>query len=312
MSSKLPLLPPNPDQEAKGRFPRWLHRSVPQGDVLISTEESLKKFGLNTVCEEAKCPNRLECFSNHTATFLVLGKECTRACGFCAIDFSKTPKQPVPDEPLRIALAVKELQLQHVVITMVARDDLPDGGASHLVKIVQAIRKENTEASIELLTSDFGGNFHSLDLVLQESPEIFNYNIETVERLTPKVRHKATYRRTLAILSHAKKSNKALFIKSGLMLGLGETEEEVLQTMQDLQDSGVDLLTLGQYLQSSPRKLTVKNFISPETFKEYETKAYTLGFTKVHAGPLVRSSYHAGSLKDLALHQKGTHEGHTR
>ncbi len=301
MSTKLPLLPPNPDQEAKGRFPRWLHRSVPQGDILTQTQESLKKFRLNTVCEEAKCPNRLECFSNHTATFLALGKECTRACGFCSIDFSKAPKAPEEDEPLRIALAVKELALRHVVITMVARDDLEDGGASHLVKIMEAIRQENKDASIELLTSDFQGNLRALDLLLEKRPEIFNYNIETVERLTPKVRHKATYERTLTILSHAKKSCGPLFVKSGLMLGLGETEEEVMQTLQDLRGAGVDLLTLGQYLQPTSHKLIVKSFISPETFKEYEQKAYALGFTKVHAGPFVRSSYHAGSLKDLAL-----------
>jgi|JI9StandDraft_1071089.scaffolds.fasta_scaffold32479_3 lipoic acid synthetase len=301
MSSKLPLLPKSPDLKAKGRFPNWLHRPFPEGDILASTEETLKKYRLNTVCEEAKCPNRLECFSNHTATFLALGKECTRACGFCAIDFSKTPKPPEADEPLRIALSTKELGLEHVVITMVARDDLSDGGASHLVAIMRAIRKENVDTSIELLTSDFAGNFSALDLVLDEKPEVFNYNIETVERLSPRVRHKATYGRTLEILSHAKKSTKPTFIKSGLMLGLGEEKEEILQTLEDLYKAGVDILTLGQYLQASRTKLLVKSFITPETFKEYEESAYAIGFKRVYAGPFVRSSYHAGSLKNLCL-----------
>ncbi len=292
--SKLNLLPDNPEADAVGRFPSWLHRKLPPGGSLFKTGEIVEKYRLNTVCEEAKCPNRLECYSKKTATFLALGKECTRNCGFCDIDFSKTPKLPEADEPERIALSVKELGLKHVVITMVARDDLPDQGASHIAAIVRAVRLHTPEVTVELLTSDFSGNVKPLDMVLAERPEVFNHNLETVRRLSPRIRHKAEYDRTLGVLSHAKRSGQAIFVKSGIMVGLGETREEVEETLRDLHEAGCDIVTIGQYLQASSGKLRVKEFVTPEQFKAYETFGLKLGLRHVYSGPFVRSSYNAG------------------
>ena len=293
---KLNTLPQNPDPTSKGRFPKWLHMPMLSGENLFQTGTILKKYNLNTVCEEAKCPNRLECFSKKTATFLLLGKECTRACGFCEIDFSKNPKPPEKDEPIRVALSVKELGLRHVVLTMVARDDLFDGGASHLSKVIYEIRNQNTSTTIEVLTSDFAGNLDAVDTILNTRPEIYNYNIETVRRLTPKVRHKATYERTLTLLSYIKTSKKATLVKSGLMLGLGETPDEVHETINDLKRADVDIITIGQYLQASRLKLAVKEFIPPETFKAYETYANAIGIPHTYSGPFVRSSHNASSI----------------
>jgi len=298
---KKAILPQNPDSTAKGRFPAWLHRPLFKGDELFNTNDIIEKHKLNTVCEEAKCPNRLECYSNKTATFLALGKECTRSCGFCDIDFSKAPKAPEDSEPSRIALSVKDLGLLHVVITMVARDDLPDKGANHIAKIIHEIRKENKGVTIEVLTSDFSGDREALQIVLDEKPEVFNYNIETVRNLTPRVRHKATYDRTLQVLRQAKKQGKSLFVKSGLMVGLGEKKEEVFETLRDLHSAGVDVVTMGQYLQPNKRKLRVKDFITPEQFKEYEEYGKKIGIPHLYCGPFIRSSYNAGLLKDIAL-----------
>lgn len=294
-------LPNNPDKTAKGRFPKWLHRPLFKGENLFDTNNILEKYNLNTVCEEAKCPNRLECYSKKTATFLALGKECTRSCGFCDIDFSNKPKAPEKDEPKRIALSTKELGLSHVVITMVARDDLPDKGASHIATIIREVRKENPSVTVEVLTSDFSGDLDALQLVLNERPEVFNYNIETVRTLTPRVRHKATYDRTLTILKYAKESKKSLFVKSGLMVGLGESKDEVFQSLEDLKNVGIDIVTIGQYLQPNKRKLRVKDFITPEVFKEYEEYGLKIGIPNLYSGPFVRSSYNASLLKDLAL-----------
>ena len=292
---KLTILPDNPEEEtARGRFPSWLHRKLPIGGQIFKTNGILEKYRLNTVCEEAKCPNRLECYTKKTATFLALGKECTRNCGFCDIDFSKTPKAPEADEPERIAYSVKELGLKHAVITMVARDDLPDQGASHIAAIVHAIRAVNPHTAIELLTSDFSGNFHALDLVLETKPEIFNHNIETVRSLSPRIRHKAQYDRTLAVLRHAKDSKTSLLVKSGIMVGLGESPAEVEETIQDLFQAGCDIITIGQYLQASRLKLRVKEFIPPDQFKAYEEFGLKLGVKHMYCGPFVRSSYNAG------------------
>ncbi len=304
--TKLNLLPENKEEEKLGRFPSYLHRPIPKGGNLFRTNAILEKYKLNTVCEEAKCPNRMECYSKKTATFLALGKQCTRNCGFCSIDFSKTPKAPEKDEPLRLALSVKELGLKHVVITMVARDDLPDGGASQIAKIVREVRAHNDNVTIELLTSDFAGNFESLDLVLSEKPEIFNHNIETVRDLTPRVRHKATYERTLAILSYVKKSNKTTFVKSGIMVGLGETPEQAKETISDLHHAGCDIITIGHYLQPDQKKLRVKAFITPEQFKAYEDYGYSLGIKHMYCGPFVRSSYNAHEIWERG---SGTHAG---
>ncbi len=291
--NKLNVLPSNPDEESLGRFPSWLHRKLPRGGDIFKTNAILEKYRLNTVCEEAKCPNRLECYTKKTATFLALGKECTRNCGFCDIDFSKTPKAPEADEPERIALSVKELGLKHVVITMVARDDLEDQGASQIGKIIHTIRQINPGVTIEVLTSDFSGNLQALDLVLAEKPEIFNHNIETVRSLSPRVRHKAEYDRTLSVLRHAKGSGQTYFVKSGIMVGLGETDQEVEETLVDLRRAGCDIVTIGQYLQASRVKLRVKAFVPPEQFKQYEQFGLNLGIKHMYCGPFVRSSYNA-------------------
>lgn len=299
--NQLPINPEVAQEDAvvkPGRFPSWLHRKLPKGGTLFQTSGILEKNRLNTVCEEAKCPNRFECYSKKTATFLALGKECTRSCGFCEIDFSKQPKHPEADEPQRIADSVKQLGLKHAVITMVARDDLPDGGSHHLAAIIREIRKVNPSATIEVLTSDFSGNFEAIDTVLAERPEIFNHNIETVRSLTPRVRHKATYERTLSVLKHVKAQNKSAYVKSGIMVGLGEQEEEVKETLRDLHQIGCDIITIGHYLQPSRRKLIVKSFIAPEQFKVYEAYGYELGVKYMYCGPFVRSSYNADLIKN--------------
>jgi lipoyl synthase len=302
-SRKLNKLPDNPQKKTSesavgpGRFPSWLHRKLPQGGGLWKTNQILKEERLHTVCEEAKCPNLLECYSKKTATFLAMGNQCTRACGFCDIDTSKTPPSLDPKEPQRIASSVKKLGLKHAVITMVARDDITDFGASHLADIIKNIREENPETTIEVLTSDFCGNENSIDTVLSQAPNVFNHNIETVRSLTPRVRHKATYDRTLQVLNYAHKQAPNIKIKSGIMVGLGETKEEVFETINDLHQAGCNSITIGQYLQPNRKKLLVKEFITPETFKEYEMFGIQLGIQHMFCGPFVRSSYHAGEFK---------------
>lgn len=298
---RLNVLPAHLEQDLEdrpvkqGRFPSWLHRRLPKGNELQQTGQILSQHRLHTVCEEAKCPNLLECWSHKTATFLVMGKECTRNCGFCDIDFAKTPQALEADEPLRVAESVKELGLRHVVITMVARDDLPDGGSRHLVRVMEEVRRCNPGVTLEVLTSDFAGQNQAWQTVLDASPNIFNHNIETVRELTPRVRHQATYDRTLELLRYvaSHRSHSSLKVKSGLMVGLGETEEQVFQTLKDLKEVGCDIVTIGQYLQPNRRKLMVKSFIHPEQFKKYETFGYELGLTYLYCGPFVRSSYNA-------------------
>lgn len=314
VKTRLNVLPNNPeiaDPEkavGPGRFPSWLHRKLPQGSNLTRTGQILQEKRLHTVCEEARCPNLLECWSKKTATFLVMGKECTRNCGFCDIDFSKKPKELEADEPQRVAESVLQLGLKHVVITMVARDDLPDGGAAHLAAVIQAIREQVPEATIEVLTSDFQGKHTSLDIVLEALPEIFNHNLETVRRLTPRVRHTATYEQTLSVLKYASqhKKNENLFVKSGLMVGLGESVEEVQQTLRDLHEHGCDIVTIGQYLQPNQRKLLVKSFIHPDQFAAYEAFGYALGLKHMYCGPFVRSSYNANVVIKQVNHKTKT------
>jgi len=301
---RLNVLPDNPETSdpnkavRPGRFPSWLHRKLPKGSNLKQTGKILGENRLHTVCEEAKCPNLLECWSKKTATFLILGKECTRSCGFCDIDFSNTPAPPEADEPERVADSVKQLGLKHVVITMVARDDLPDGGASHLAAVIAAIRTEASATTIEVLTSDFSGNQEAWSTILAAGPDIFNYNIETVRELTPRVRHKATYDRTLSLIRYVKahSSNPKMRVKSGLMVGLGETEEQVQQTIRDLHEAGCDIITIGQYLQANRHKLRVKAFITPEQFTSFEQYGYQIGIKHMYCGPFVRSSYNADLL----------------
>lgn len=302
--TRLNILPPNPENNQTspedsvvglGRFPSWLHRKLPKGTDLWKTGDILTENRLHTVCEEARCPNLLECWSKKTATFLVMGKACTRNCGFCDIDFSRAPKALESDEPERVADSVKKLGLKHVVITMVARDDLDDGGAAHLARVIVAIRTTNPESTIEVLTSDFSGNLESLQCVLDAKPDIFNHNIETVRELTPRVRHKATYDRSLRILKYVK-DHSSILTKSGLMLGLGETSSQVKEALQDLKNAGVSIVTMGQYLQPNRYKLLVKAFITPDQFKEYEVYGNSIGIPHIYAGPFVRSSYNAAEV----------------
>lgn len=286
-------LPSHEDLQTKGRFPRWLHRKVPKKSAFFTTSSVLNSHRLSLVCEEARCPNQLECYSKKTATFLALGSHCTRRCGFCDISFSEKPPALDADEPERIASAAKELGLKHVVITMVTRDDLPDGGAKQIAAILRAVRKESPSSSLEVLTSDFGGNRAALDLVLQEKPEIFNHNLETVRSLTPRVRHKATYDLSLSTLRYVKDSKACRFVKSGMMAGLGESSEEILSSIRDLHQAGCDIITVGQYLQASRNNLLVKRFVTPEEFQSYIRAAQDLGVPYTYAAPFVRSSYNA-------------------
>ncbi|MDR3624147.1 MAG: lipoyl synthase [Chlamydiales bacterium] len=299
MKHKLNVLPSHTEKKEEesvvgpGRFPSWLHRKLPKGGSLATTGLVLTKHRLHTVCEEAKCPNLIECWSKKTATFLAMGKECTRNCGFCDIDFSKAPKPLDPEEPTRIALSIKELGLKHVVITMVARDDLPDGGAHHLVAIMKEVRNTCLDTSIEVLTSDFSLNYTAIDTVIEAKPEIYNHNIETVKELTPRVRHKASYERTLTLLSYVKIKDPSIHVKSGIMVGLGETEEQVKETLLDLKHAGCSIVTIGQYLQPDKKKLLVKSFVTPEQFKHYEEYGHQIGIPHIYSGPFVRSSYNA-------------------
>lgn len=303
---KLNVLPENPENQDEGkavgigRFPKWLHRKLPTGNDLWKTQQILGTHHLPTVCEEAKCPNLLECWSKKTATFLAMGKTCTRNCGFCSIDFSVKPHALEENEPRRLAESVQQLGLKHVVITMVARDDLSDGGSAHLARIISAVRDLNAESTVEVLTSDFQGLESSVQVVLDAEPEIFNHNIETVRALTPRVRHKATYERTLSVLNYASQNAPQTLVKSGFMLGLGESEEEVQETICDLHAAGCTIITIGQYLQSSARKLRVKAFVPPEQFEAYAAYGHALGVKHMYCGPFVRSSYNAESVFEMS------------
>ena len=279
--------------KTRPRLPEWLRIKLPTSDTFSQTRNLLGELKLHTVCESAKCPNHWECWSKGTATFMIAGDRCTRACGFCAVATAK----PLPleaDEPLRVAEATRRMKLKHVVITAVARDDIADGGAEHFRQTIEEVRKLNPGIVIEVLVPDFQDSDASIDAVLTARPQIFNHNLETVRRLTPSVRHRATYDRSLSVLKKVKdKGCKVVYTKSGLMLGLGEQEEEVLAAMHDLRAAGCDILTLGQYLQPSMKLLPVQEFISLAKFAEYKVHAEAMGFVHVASGPMVRSSYHA-------------------
>ncbi|MBU6148896.1 MAG: lipoyl synthase [Verrucomicrobia bacterium] len=281
----------DPSLQFKRKIPSEYRVRLKVSSDRFETDALVQKFGLNTVCEEAKCPNRHECYSKKTATFLALGKECTRNCGFCDIDFSKTPKPLDPLEPEKIAQSVQHLKLKHVVVTQVARDDLQDGGAMQIALIVKKIRSLNPKTTIELLTSDFEGNLKALETIFSIKPDVFNYNIETCRRLTPKVRNKATYERTLSILKTAKSHN--LITKSGFMIGLGETMEEIFEVLADLCLAGCHMVTVGQYLQAGPSKIRVKKFYTKEEFDLIRQEGLRLGIQEVYSAPFVRSSYNA-------------------
>lgn len=280
------------------RKPDWIKVRLPSNPVFFSTKALVSDLKLHTVCESAQCPNRWECWSQGTATFMIAGERCTRACGFCAVSTAK----PFPlehDEPERVAEAVRRLKLKHVVITAVARDDVPDGGAEHFARTIEAIRAMDPKIVIEVLTPDFNGKDFALQKVLDARPHIFNHNLETVERLTPLVRSRAKYRLSLDFLKRAKELLPATVTKSGLMLGLGETENEIFQAMDDLREADVQVLTLGQYLRPTPQHLPVVEYITPETFDLYGDIARRKGFDFVASGPLVRSSYHAADFNPV-------------
>lgn len=283
-----------PTQPPRPRLPEWLRLKLPASSSFEQTRALLSEFRLHTVCESAKCPNHWECWSKKTATFMIAGDRCTRACSFCSIAAAK-PLALDPDEPMRVAEATKRLGLKHVVVTAVARDDLADGGAEHFQKTIEAIRKLNPGIVIEVLTPDFQDDDESIEMVLVARPHIFNHNLETVRRLTPSVRHRATYDRSLSVLRKVKQRvGNRVHTKSGMMLGLGESEAEVVEAMRDLRASNCDILTLGQYLQPTLQQRPVVEFVTPAQFDAYGEVARSLGFVHVASGPMVRSSYHAG------------------
>jgi lipoyl synthase len=276
------------------RLPSWLKRKLPRGNGNFYTEELLRELKLETVCENARCPNRPECYSRRTATFMILGNVCTRPCGFCSV--SKGSPDPLEDdEPARVAEASARLGLKHVVITSVTRDDLADGGADHFRRCILAVR-QRTGAAVEVLTPDFLGDWSAVDLVLRAAPEVYNHNMETVPRLYKKARGRASYQRSLDLLAHVKEKAPRTVTKSGLMLGLGETTEELFEVLADLRAARCDTLTLGQYLAPTLKHIPVARFVPPSEFDGLAELACKLGFSKVVAGPFVRSSYHADEM----------------
>ncbi|WP_076792614.1 lipoyl synthase [Chlorobium sp. KB01] len=278
--------------QGAGKKPEWLKIRMASGASFASTRQLLNRHSLNTVCRSALCPNLQECWSRGTATFLLLGNVCTRTCRFCAVGTAAQPPSPDPLEPENIAMAVESMRLKHVVLTSVTRDDLPDGGAGHWVATIRAIRAVKPSLTIECLIPDFKGNEYSLDLVMAEAPEVLNHNIETVPSLYSKVRPQASYSRSLQLLQRAKQ-NFGLATKSGLMVGMGETAEEIKCALGDLVRHECDMVTIGQYLQPSQAHLPVERYITPEEFEAYRVGAEKAGFRHVHSGPFVRSSYHA-------------------
>jgi lipoic acid synthetase len=275
------------------RLPEWLRLKLPVSDTFSRTRSLLDELKLHTVCESAKCPNHWECWSKGTATFMIAGDRCTRACHFCAVSTMK-PLALEADEPARVAEATRRMKLKHVVITAVARDDLKDGGAEHFRQTIEKVRELNPGIVIEVLVPDFLDNDNAIENVLSANPHIYNHNLETVRRLTPSVRHRATYDRSLSVLKKVKaKRGDTIYTKSGIMLGLGETEDELLQALRDLREANCDILTLGQYLQPTLKHLPVVEFVPPEKFAEYKVRAEEMGFVHVASGPMVRSSYHA-------------------
>jgi lipoic acid synthetase len=288
----LPLIDGAP--ASRRRLPSWLKRPLPRGNENSFTQHLLDELHLETVCENARCPNRPECYSRRTATFMILGNICTRPCGFCSVPRG-TPEPLEDDEPERVAEAAFRLGLKHVVITSVTRDDLPDGGADHFYRCILAVRAR-TGAAVEVLTPDFLGDKGAIDRVLEAEPEVYNHNMETVPRFYRKVRGRADYQRSLDLLAYVKEQAPHVVTKSGLMLGLGETTEELLDTLADLRSADCDTLTLGQYLTPTLKHIPVARYLPPEEFDALAVLARSLGFRKVASGPFVRSSYHADEM----------------
>ena len=297
MNLTLPIVaePSSGLELARPRLPKWLKRPLPQAGMQF-TSDVIADLRLETVCESAKCPNRTECWSQQTATFMILGNVCTRPCGFCSVPRGKTEVIQL-DEPDRVAEAAERLGLKYVVITSVTRDDLADGGANHFYECILAVR-ERTGAKVEVLTPDFKGNRDAIHRVIEARPDVFNHNTETVPRLYDRVRRNAEYQRTLNLLKQVKDEVPTMPTKSGLMLGLGETREELLEVCSDLRSVGCDMLTLGQYLQPTLDHLPVERYVPPEEFDEIGEQVRKLGFSMVASGPFVRSSYHAGEMAE--------------
>jgi lipoyl synthase len=279
--------------------PDWLRVKAPQWERVGNVKEILRDLALNTVCEEASCPNIGECFNAGTATFLIMGPACTRACPYCDIDFEKKPQPLDPTEPTRLAEAVRRMRLNHVVITSVNRDDLADGGASQFVHCITAVRSVSPNTTIEVLIPDLCGNWDALEIILQAAPEVLNHNTETISRLYRRVRPQGNYERSMELLKRSHQIAPSTYTKSGIMVGLGETDAEVRQVMQDLRAVNCDILTIGQYLQPSQKHLQISDFITPEKFADWKEYGEELGFLQIVSSPLTRSSYHAEQVREL-------------
>ena len=279
--------------------PDWLRVKAPQWERVGNVKEILRDLSLNTVCEEASCPNIGECFNNGTATFLIMGPACTRACPYCDIDFEKKPQPLDPTEPTRLAEAVRRMRLNHVVITSVNRDDLPDGGASQFVRCLQEIRAVSPDTTIEVLIPDLCGNWDALEQILSASPDVLNHNTETIARLYRRVRPQGDYARSLELLQRTRQINPHVYTKSGIMVGLGETDAEVRQVIRDLREVNCDILTIGQYLQPTQKHLGVQSFVTPDEFDAWRDYGEEIGLLQVVSSPLTRSSYHAEQVRDL-------------
>ncbi len=277
------------------RKPPWLKRRLPSGPAYEETRTLLDALGLRTVCQEAKCPNRFECFSKKTATFLIMGPRCTRHCRFCSVD-SGPDGSPDPEEPVRVARAARDMGLRYVVVTSVTRDDLPDGGAYLFAKTIKEIRRRIDPVLVEVLIPDFKGDANSLACVLHAKPDVLNHNIETVPRLYNLVRPEADYHRSLTLLARARRNSGSIPVKSGIMLGVGEQSAEIRETLQDIHHSGCRIVTIGQYLQPSGQHLPVDRFVTPREFDSWRKTALQMGFGQVFSGPFVRSSYNAGEM----------------
>lgn len=282
------------------RLPAWLRKPETAFVALHEIKRELRRLELHTVCESARCPNIHECFRRGTATFMILGDRCTRGCGFCAVPKARHPAPPDPNEPAHVAQMARAMNLRHVVVTSVNRDDLPDGGAGHFAETIRAIRAALPAATIEVLTPDFLGDLDAVTTVLEARPDVFNHNVETVPRLYPRVRPQARYERSLAVLEFAAR-NAGTLVKSGLMVGLGERCEEVEEVLRDLRRCGVSIVTIGQYLQPTRRNLPVAEYVPPERFEAYRETGLRLGFRAVFSGPFVRSSYMAELVAHAAL-----------
>jgi lipoic acid synthetase len=273
-------------------LPDWIRKTIPDPGAVRRLEGMMRTASLNTVCESARCPNLGECWSHKTATFMILGDTCTRNCGFCAIKVGKPPAAD-PEEPARVAEAAREMGLRHVVVTSVTRDDMPDQGAGQFADTIEALRQAIPGVIVEVLTPDFQGKRWLIKVVTDARPEIFNHNIETVERLSPEVRPQARYHRSLEVLQDARRLGEGIYTKSGIMLGLGETRDEVLTALHDLRQAGVDAVTIGQYLRPTAHHLPVREYVRPEAFAEYKRLGEAMGFLFVASGPFVRSSHNA-------------------